>query len=224
MLSDELISAYLDGELDAERRALVERHLQNDSGAAARLERMRGSDALLKAALPAFDAPEDDALAASILRGSQPQPSRREWAVRLAGLAAAAVMGLSLGQFVPGARETSSPYALSAPEVRFLDTQLSGQTAQTEVGRLAMTLSVRGEDGAVCREYRLTRDAQSTEVLACRNGADGWRMVAAAATQQAEGYVPAGSDSPLDAAIAQLGASEALAPSQEQALIERNWR
>ncbi len=224
MLNDDLISAYLDGELDAERRALVEHHLQNDGGAAARLKRMRSSDALLKAAFPGIHADQDDVVAARIFSGSQRQNSRREWATRVAALAAAAALGLSLGQFLASGRGAASPYALSAPEVRFLDTQLSGQTTKTEVGSLQMTLSVRGESGALCREYRLTRDARRIDVLACHDRADGWQMVAAASVQQLDGYVPASSGAPLDAAIARLGTSEALDEEQERALIEHGWR
>ena len=52
MLNDDLIGAYLDGELDAERGAMVERQLRYDSGAVARLKRMRTADQLLRQAFP----------------------------------------------------------------------------------------------------------------------------------------------------------------------------
>jgi hypothetical protein len=225
MLNDDLISAYLDGELDAERRAMVESHLRTDRGAAARFKRMQGADALLKAAFPPKQAPQDDPLAAMILSGSgQQTQTRSRWATRVAALAAAVVLGIVFGRLVPGGQDASSLYALSAQEVRFLDTQLSGQSTQTAAGLLQMTLSVRGEDGVFCREYRVSNEAQSTDVLACRNGANGWQMAAAAVAQDADGYTPAGSASVLDGAIATLGPTEALDADQERALIERGWR
>jgi anti-sigma factor RsiW len=62
MLNDELIGAYLDGELDAEKRALVEHWLASDKGAARRLVRMRSADAMVRLAVPRVATPENDLL------------------------------------------------------------------------------------------------------------------------------------------------------------------
>ena len=51
-LNDELLCAYMDGELDAEMRARVERALVDDAGARVRLERMRLADERLRAEIP----------------------------------------------------------------------------------------------------------------------------------------------------------------------------
>ena len=51
-LNDELLCAYMDGELDAEMHARVERALVDDAGARVRLERMRVADERLKAEIP----------------------------------------------------------------------------------------------------------------------------------------------------------------------------
>lgn len=223
MLNDDLISAYLDGELDAERKAMVEHHLRTDKGAAARLERIRAADSLLTRAFPAREEKRDQRLASMIL--STPQPlTRGDWAMRGAALAAAAVFGLVIGQFVQVGDGASAAYAISTLEARLLDTQQSGRVTETDAGAFEVVLTLQSESGEVCRQFRLTRDMQSTDVLACRRGEGGWRMVAAAAAASVEGYVPAGANSPLDAAIETLGPVEALDAAQEASLIENNWR
>lgn len=223
MLNDDLISAYLDGELDAERRAMVEHQLRADKGAAARLERMRAADSLLKRALPASEQPKDALLAATILATDQPL-TRRDWVVRAAALAAAVIFGLMIGQVGRTGSSASVPYAISQQEARLLDTQSSGRVTDTASGAFEVVLSVQSEEGDLCRQFRLTRDMQSTDVLACRRGDESWRMVAAASAASVEGYVPASANSPLDAAIAALGSVEALDAQQEAALIRRGWR
>lgn len=223
MLNDDLISAYLDGELDAERRAMVEHQLRADKGAAARLERMRASDHALRRAFPAVEQAKDDLLASLILTAPQPSQSR-EWAKRAAALAAAAVFGLMLGQVVRVRDGANEPYAISTEEARLLDSQSSGRVTTTANGAFEVVLSLQSEAGETCRQFRLTRDMQSTDVLACRRGEESWRMVAAASAASGEGYVPAGANSPLDAAIEALGAVEVLDGPAEAEFIERNWR
>ena len=222
MLNDDLISAYLDGELDAERRAMVEHQLRTDKGAAARLERMRASDHALRKAFPAVEA-KDDFLATMILTTSQPSRSH-DWAKRAAALAAAVIVGLALGQFVRIGDNSITPYAISLEEARLLDSQPSGRVTTTSDGAFEVVLSLQSEAGDTCRQFRLTRDMQSTDVLACRRGEEAWHMVAAASAASAEGYVPAGGNSPLDAAIEALGPVEALDASAEAELLERNMR
>lgn len=221
MLNDDLIGAYLDGELDAERSAMVEQQLRADKGAAARLERMRAADDVLKRALPAARISQDDALAASIL-AAQPFAHRRDWALRIAALAAAAVFGLLIGR--GASNDAPAPYAISAQEARLLDTQPSGRVTEISTGAFEVVLSLQSEAGDVCRQFRLTRDMQSTDVLACRRGVEEWRMVAAATAASVEGYVPAGANSPLDAAIEALGPVQALDTVQEGEQISSGWR
>lgn len=220
MLNDDLLSAYLDGELDADRRAMVEHQLRDDKGAAARLERMRSSDHALRKAFPVVERAKDDRLASMILT----TPPSRDWATRATALAAAMVFGLVLGQFVRIGNDAVTPYAISLEEARLLDSQPSGRVTTTSHGAFEVVLSLRSEAGDTCRQFRLTRDMQSTDVLACRRGEDHWRLVAAASAASAERYVPAGANSPLDAAIEALGPVEALDASAEVKFLETNRR
>lgn len=223
MLNDDLLTAYLDGELNAERQAMVEHQLRSDKGAVARLERMRASDTALKQAFPAQEHSKDDLLKTMIF--SAPTPMRRgDWAMRGAALAAAVMIGLLLGQFVRAEDGVSAAYAISSEEARLLDTQVSGRVSDTRAGAFEVVLSLQSEDGELCRQFRLTRDRQSTDVLACRRGEEGWHMVAAATAASVEGYIPAGAHSPLDTAIEALGPVAPLEVAQEAQFIENGWR
>lgn len=223
MLNDDLISAYLDDELDAERRAMVEEHLRTDRGAAARLERMRGADGMLREAFPAAEEARDDFLATMILAPNA-QPAPRHWATQVAALAAAVMFGVLLGEGL-GSNGVGAPYAISNRQGALLNTLPSGQSATADGSEFEAILSVVSDAGDICRQFRVTSDAQRTDVLACREAASGsWEMIAAAPAQAADAYVPAGANSPIDLAIQGLGPAEALDAEGERAMISRGWR
>ena len=150
---------------------------------------------------------------------------RRDWAVGWAAIAAAMVLGVVIGQFVRVNDRAHAPYSISPDEAHLLDTMPSGRVRETLDGAFEVTLSLRSEAGDLCRQFRLTRGAQNTDVIACRRGDSGWRMEAAVATDRMDGsYTPAGSNAALDAVIVSLGPVEAVDQAQEQALIGRRWR
>ena len=76
-LNDELLCAYMDGELDAGMRARVEQALIDDAGARVRLERMRAADERLKADIPLSTLQPNDPLSARILEGKPVQRASR---------------------------------------------------------------------------------------------------------------------------------------------------
>lgn len=222
MLRDELLSAYLDGELDAEQRARVESDLRSDKNAVLRLERMRNADSLLRQAIPVKTQPRDDRLAAMIL-APQTHAKRPIQVMRWAPLAAAIVAGVLIGQLTHLTNAADAPFSVSDNQARLLETLPSGNEVSSAHGVFEVVLTLQTETGP-CRAYRVSQGAQSTEVLACRDGAQDWRMVAAAATGHAEGYTPAGGASVIDRAVADLGPVEALNADQERALITNGWR
>lgn len=223
MLNDELISAYLDGELDAEKRDWVEDQLRTDRAAAARLERLSTADRLLKLAVPQVEHAGDDLLAAGIL-AQKPLESRaqpRLWAT-LGAVAATLVLGVLVGR-ATDVGPPESPLALSAQHARLLDTTVSGEPVNTNAGVFEVVLSVQSEAGDVCRQYRVSNGAESVDALACRSEA-GWRTVAASAGTVTTGYVPASGASPVDAAVDALGSVSVIDLDQERELIARQWR
>jgi hypothetical protein len=104
----ELLSAYLDGELDESERARVVNYLHSEPGAARLLEELRQTQDLLRA-LPAERAPQgfaDDVIAAAERRalvggaGAAPEPRRtRRW-TPLAAAASIALMICTAGYFL----------------------------------------------------------------------------------------------------------------------------
>lgn len=221
MLNDELIGAFLDGELDADQRADVEDKLRRDNGAATRLRRMHAADALLKRGLAPEVQSEPDAIAAMILRGEQKR-AWRNWGARVAAVAAALVLGVLIGRIVDEAAPMHAVYEIPADHARLLNTLSSGRVYESDFGIFEVVLSLQSEAGEFCRQFRLTRDQHSADVLACRHEGGAWRMVASAVAADDEAYTPAGAHSPLDVAIANLGRVEVLDVSQERAALAQN--
>lgn len=221
MLNDELIGAFLDGELDADQRADVEDKLRRDNGAAARLERMRATDALLKVGLATQAQSERDAIAAMILRGER-KPAWRHWGARVAAIATALVLGVFIGRKVDDTASMHAAYEIPADQAHLLDTLSSGRVHESDWGIFEVVLSLQNDAGDFCRQFRLTQDQHSTDVLACRHEGGAWRMVASAVAPDAAAYTPAGAHSPLDVAIANLGRVEVLNERQERAALAQN--
>lgn len=227
MINDDLISAYLDGELNAEQKASLERDLRSDKGAAARLRRLRAADDALRAATPVSRFSGDEALAAMILTAApviaKPAPRRRF--VEFAALSAAMVLGVAVGRFagVDG-EEGAAPFSISAAEAHLLDTLPSGRAVAIEPGVFEVSLSLQSDAGQVCRQYSLSNAESAVDVLACKSADTPWRMAAAAPHVDVAGYTAAGASSAIDAAISALGPVEALDRAQEQDLIRRDWR
>jgi hypothetical protein len=220
MLNDELISAFLDNELDAGQRAHVEEMLRRDKGAAARLERMRATDMLLNRALaPALNS-ETDAVAAAIMRTGRVS-GRKRLAMQFAALAASMLFGALVSRWAGSPEPTQSAYEITQEQAHLLETAPSGAVRQVGDSSFEVVLSLQTEGDQLCRQFRLTRDTHSTDVLACRDETDAWRMVVSAAAVSAEAYVPAGANSALDAAIMGLGPVEALDIDQERDALSR---
>lgn len=229
-LNDELLCAYMDGELDQERRARVERALTDDAGARVRLERMYAADARLKAEIPVPAAAPSDPLAQHILTGApirqRTTPSSR-WTVTLGALAAG-IGGVVLGFVLSGARQRSStaafvPSSSSELLLSALEHAESGKVTSNGARTAQVILTFVSDDGRYCRAFRSRDVSGGAEGLACRDG-EQWRLVAwdgTAATD--DGFRTAGSSELLDDIMDRLGGGPALERSEEHALLERNW-
>lgn len=230
MLNDELIGAFMDGELDAEKRALVEHWIATDKGAAARLERMRIADALAREAIPRVAVTADDPLAVRIMGAAAATPARRNVVRfvaprlpemrRMAALAAACVMGVVVGWASGVLQPSQAEMSVSPRLAAVLDRAVSGEQTTVDGRRVEVVLSVRGADGSFCREFR-TED--QIDALACKVNGD-WRLLVQAAAPRSSEYVTAGSATPIDAALGQLGAQTALELADERRAIVSGWQ
>lgn len=242
-LNDELLCAYMDGELDPETRARVEQALVDDAGARVRLDRMRVADERLKVELPLPALQPNDPLSERILGGKPvPRVSRPalRWGIAVSALAAGisgVVVGFVLARsqepaavpVAPSVASTSPSASLSgAPSTQLLlatlDNGESGRAAVEGDRSVQIILTFESDDGRYCRAFG-ARDANTGgEGVACRTGGQ-WQVVAWDGTADpGEGFRAAGSSELLDDVMDRLGGSPALEGAEERTLIEQHWK
>lgn len=235
-VTEELLAAYADGELDAAGQAEVEAAIAEDPA----LGRKVASHRALKATLSAHYAPiaqeavppglaallatpaqeigagtaEVVSLAAARQKRGLPAAFRR-WAP-LAGPAIAASLILAIVQ--PWQAETPEGYAgddLAAA----LDTQLAATQADQTDTRIL--LSFARENGDLCRAWR----GADNGGIACRDDT-GWKIERQFALGTAQGteFRQAGSETDLLAAAQDMAAGEALDAEGERAARARGWK
>lgn len=202
-ITDELLMAYADGELDAAASAEVEAAIAADPALAQTVARHRALRRQLREAFaPALDEPVPEHLMALVrapaatsaaATGATPAATsgaapvadvvplrpRRRWALpEWAGMAAALALGVALSQAFlapsPADLRTVAGGALRADGA--LAQALDRQLAadNTPAGRIALGLSFRDGSGAYCRSFVL-RDDRPLAGLACRAD-DGWHV------------------------------------------------
>lgn len=197
-LSDELLIAYLDGELEATDIATVEAALARDPGLRAKASAVRESTSLMR---PVFNQPMHELppprILAALKRG------RRRALPGVGWLVAASIAALLLGAgggymasdwrfnqivtLTESARlgdELTMRRALTAA----LETSVSGtpvswhSPASGHSGQVVPVRTFRNAEGAFCREYRETVMLEGGEEqifgIACRQTGGVWRTVA----------------------------------------------
>lgn len=220
-LTDELLSAYLDGELDADTKARIEQALGNDAGARVRLERMQAADARLREDFK-LGSSADDKLAQAILH-AEPLPSpvkrpSRIWPAVLAAGIAGIVVGFAIAPRSVNDAAIAANRAVDSTLSNALETFASG--ARSDSDRIEIVLTFKSQDGRFCRLFR----SPGAEGLACRES-DAWRMQAWDGTvDNSNAFRAAGASEIIDNAMDRLGGGAALDPTDEAALIARKWQ
>ena len=193
------LSAYLDGELAAERAQEVERLLSESAEARALLEELRGVSAQL-GALPRVLAP--DAVTSTIvsqaerqLRSERARQVRRAWVVRFAGGVAAAAAVLVGGVWIgyEAGRRSPAPIALQAAR--------PAAPAPTAVDKLGVTARelAPGDVGEITR----TLAAPKPEVAAGSADRAAYREQLLGEKERREAGELAGSGAPLVRVVVQ---------------------
>lgn len=203
-VSDEQLSAYLDGMLEDADAGALEAALESNPAAGRRLAEMARNDRALRQhfreaarrpAPPAISAmlepsPEKERSRWSGLVGRLtswsviPPPLQAAGAVAvLAGVGIAVLVMLNPGASFNGSTgEAALVRALpsTSPEVsRFLDRQASGEVLSLgDAGRAVVDMSFEHVDGRYCRQYRVALGDASASfaAVACRSGSD-WQEV-----------------------------------------------
>ncbi len=238
-LNDELIGAYLDGELPDEERGEVELALTRNNGAAARLERLRGTDELLRSALNGCatqdstdallrralvgDQAEQDPIARLMLGESAPPSRAQRWVRRAAAMAAVCVLGVLVGRLGAPQGYMTADMRLGPEVSRILDSTPSGEFSPLARGEMGVAVSFRADDGSLCRQFRTQIGANSSDAIACRESG-AWRLVAQATTPEQPGFRTAsGAADPIGTVTESLGAA-VMSSAEERTLIATNWR
>jgi hypothetical protein len=237
---DDELHAYVDGELDAARRAQLEADAAGDAVLAARVarqQRLRAAlrarfDAVLDEPIPqrlqqAMSGTGGDSLVTPI--GAARKPRARPTPLWWGALAASVIVGVMLGWSLP--RATDLPFTRGGNGLVArgdLAAALSQQLAAdgATASGIAVALSFRGNDGRYCRSFSLR---SGVDGLACRSEA-GWQVEvigqSAAASAPGDSYRQAASSlspSVLDA-ISARQAGDMLAADEEAQARAAGWR
>lgn len=220
-VSDELLCAYLDGELDAAAAARVAAAIDADPRLAARAVAQRALRAQLKAR---FDPVLEEAVplrlqAAAAGRGpravAKPRPAW-EWGA----LAASVVLGVLAGAALFRGGGTD-PWRLDGDRL-LASGRLDRALSESLSGDAGIGLTIRTGDGGVCRSFQF---GEGPAGLACRRGGKWVVDVLADSAGGTGGYRPAGSALPesLRLAIESRAIGEPLTRDQEVALRASGW-
>jgi negative regulator of sigma E activity len=248
-IDDDMLSAYLDGELPAQDLRDVRTALAKDPALAARLAALQSVNDLVLRHAKALDATPLPASVLSLLQAADQaeaagmqsahahhahagativQGPWQRWS-RHAGaqLALAATLVLALGLALNNLLEPAkAELPALAAYTEMLDSSPSGVAVPVNGATLVNRFSFRDQDGRYCRQYQLSTATSGSENVACRTE-QGWTLAATLPVPvQAtpEVYQPASSSPELNAVLDRMMQGAALDLPTEATLIGRRWR
>lgn len=239
LITDEILSAYLDGELDAEGASMVDSELAKSPALARRLGAMQAIEAKLGPAFAGVMAERTpdryEALLSPNARGTS-SPGKVIGGIftallrpivvgpAFASLAAGVIAGALLTpQVRPGFDlAKTGQIHVSGAIAEAISVAPSGVPTPVSNGELLVRLSFQDGGGRYCRHVSLA----AQDMVVC-NTAEGWVVEAMTpnASGISEGYQEAANGAPAEIVLAlgRLGAASALDAESESALIARNW-
>jgi anti-sigma factor RsiW len=236
-LSDELLMAYADGELDAAQRAEIQAAIDADAALAQRVHAMVDLRARVQSALGAeLEEPVPERLLqalrmpathASLADLRRAEAANDSWGwQQWGGMAASMLIGVALARLWPAT--APGPFASEHGRIvaqGSVEKALTSQLAADAVapGQPAVQLSFVDRAGRLCRTFTLERNAG----LACRDG-NAWAVQALATSAETTDSAmrPASTALPkavLDAVDESMVGS-ALDAEAERAARDRGWR
>jgi hypothetical protein len=218
-VSDDMLMALADGELEADLAAELHRRIAADPALAARHALFVQTRAALQAAFPLESVPDRlrDAVAtaapmATVLPFARRRSLAPVWGMALAASVLMAVGGFWLGRLAAPGGQVTTPEAAA----QLLAATPTGAEATLPDGRIARVLGSYDTEIGLCRVIGLPAD----RALVCRRdaGAD-WVTLASVATATDDGWIPANDMGTmlLDGLLDELGAGPALPPGAEVA-------
>jgi hypothetical protein len=249
-ITDELLVAYVDDELDAAQRAMVRSVLDTNPALCRRADEMRLARDLLREAFPlrpeASVPVSIDAAANRLAEACARHPSRppraflfqKRWKYAVAAgvvlclTASASYLAWRIGS--ESARQSVTALTRIGP-----DTPLHGVLESTpsakvinvpaEDAAVRAVLTFRTKDGRFCREFEILAGSGGSTGIACREHGE-WRaevlMSSAAAPPDSNYYTPAAqSDEPAVAQVVErLIQGDPLSAQEEARVLTSGWR
>lgn len=240
-ITDEILSAFLDGELGPLEAAEVEAAIKADPALASRLKSLEAAtrhfaeavraidDAPMPASVEALLRPKAD----NVVQFKKPRRGAPKWlipAALAATLAAIVVAGGDLGR-TPGV--DAGAFAVAAGPVdpksglhRALEQSPSAEEHTVRGGSVRPVATFRIAGGALCREFVAIINSNAARAVACR-GDRQWTVKIAAEDDSAAGggYQPAsGPAGAISAYVDEAIAGDALGVDEESALIKAGWK
>jgi hypothetical protein len=231
-IDDDMLMAFVDGELDEIGRLRVERALAEDPALKARLEQQQSlRDRLAAHYGPVADETVPERFRAMLETNVVPFPAvgprpRPLWQT-LTALAATLVLGLAVGRTLLAPAPAVGPFAVEEGRMvargelaGALETQLASARSQGAATRIGVTFA--RNDGRFCRTF----DSQAAAGIACRAGT-GWQvmMTAAGSGARRTDYRQAGSENLIVQQAAQdMMAGEPLDDAAERRARDSGWR
>lgn len=235
-VTDEMLMGFVDGEIDADTAAMIERTLAADPGLASRAEKLRASRVVLREAFgDARREPVPDALVSAALGETSGRREAsiltfapRNWAKAALPLAACLAVAFGMGGYLAGqagapTAATSDAFA-RAELAEALSQTMSGQSRQVAIaGESAefTTLATYRIEQGLCRSFELSGSDIALSGIGCDRG-EGWAVdLTAVRPGSGEVYAPA-SDAAIQSMDAYLDALEASMPlgAEEEASLD----
>jgi len=236
-IDDEMLTAFLAGELSAEQSARVEQAINDDVALAARLDRLAQVDELTSHAYRyVLDEPVPQRLTDAVWQNNEEGQSgdrvvnlaTRRRSAGYIPMAVAASVALVIGGLL-GQQFASDKTGSHNPLYIALEQTPSQQRFEAGNGNVIMpVMSFRASDGRYCREFRISADRKVSVGVACKQeGYWNTEILLAADNHPADGqgYQPASDHSQpaLDAVLDSLWAGVAYDLAGEKALIRQGW-
>lgn len=222
-VTDEMLMAYVDGELDPETGRGVAAAIAADPSLAERARMFTSSaDAARSAFADILAAPAPSGLVDALREQSAsatviPFPARR-WVRAALPLAACLLLAIGVGggYLLGQSGETAGPYAGLGSVALAIATAPAGAATTLPEGDL-MVLGSYPIDGGLCRSFALDQQQNSLSGVACDRGAGYAVEMAIAAGPSGSGFAAASDRiaANIDAYLTSVGAGGPLSPDEE---------
>jgi len=239
-INDEVLSAFMDRELDEAVAFHVREAIKEDAALGERLAELTRADELVRTHAHALDNQPLPAELLQRLESSQSLTQSRVIPVdfmrrrfrrglqlvqRHQALAASVVIMLRLVAFVVS-RGADQAVPNMSEYASDLASSMSGETITLDGSNTLITrFSFQHENGHFCRQYRLQARDQNTENIACRGG-EGWVVIASLDAALADGgeYQPASQLPAMDSLLDAMMQGAPLSLTEEKRLIQNDWQ